>query len=154
MDSYYASSRRVETNQLSGFLTRLCAERGLNFECKQDGATQLNVPCQQNESDCGLCMLQNVEYYFRVRAISTIMYIAGISDTLCLCYCFMCVLYTMAYVWCNDHVNSCLHIDFFIECRPHIRQHIHCTQKVGTFAEQILVGLSGKMYILKPINFW
>ncbi len=43
----------------------------------------------------------------------------------------------LAYVWCNDHVNSCLHIDFFIECRPHIRQHNHCTQKVGTFVEQI-----------------
>ena len=64
-------------------------------------------------------------------------YIAGISHTLCLCYCFLCVLYMLAYVWCNDHVNSCLHIDFFIECRPHIRQRIHRTEKVGTFVEQI-----------------
>ena len=54
-------------------------------------------------------------------------YRAGISDSFCLCYYFLCVLYTLAYVWCNDHVNSCLHIDFFIECRPHIHQPIHCT---------------------------
>ena len=54
----------------------------------------------------------------------------------CLCYNFLCVLYTLAYVWCNDHVNSCLHIDIFIECRPHIRQNIHRTPKVGTFVEQ------------------
>ncbi len=64
-------------------------------------------------------------------------YIAGISDTFCLCYYFLCVLYMLAYVWCNEHVNSCLHIDFFIECRPHIHQPIHCTQKVGPFVEQI-----------------
>ena len=64
-------------------------------------------------------------------------YIAVISDIFCLCYYFLCVLYTLAHVWRNDHVNSCLHIDFFIECRPHIRQHIHHTQKVGTFVEQI-----------------
>ncbi len=63
-------------------------------------------------------------------------YIAGISYTFCLCYYFLCVLYMLAYVWCNDHVNSCLHIDFFSECRPHIHQPIHCTQKVGTFVEQ------------------
>ena len=30
-----------------------------------------------------------------------------------------------------------LHIAFFIKCRPHIHQHIHHTQKVGTFVEQI-----------------
>ena len=64
-------------------------------------------------------------------------YIAGIIDMFCLCYCLLCVLYTLAYVWGNDHVDSCLHIHFFIECRPHIRQHIHLTQKVGTFVEQI-----------------
>ncbi len=64
-------------------------------------------------------------------------YIDGISDQFCLCYCFLCVLYTLAYVWCNDHVDSSLHIDFFIECRPHIRKHINRTQKVGTFVEQI-----------------
>ncbi len=65
-----------------------------------------------------------------------LLYIAGISYTFCLCYYFLCVLYMLAYVWCNDHVNSCLHIDFFSECRPHIHQLIHCTQNVGTFVEQ------------------
>ncbi len=64
-------------------------------------------------------------------------YIAGISDTFCLCYYFLCVLYTLAYVWGNDPVISCLYIDFFMECRPHIHQPIHCTQNVGTFVEQI-----------------
>ncbi len=55
----------------------------------------------------------------------------------CLCYYFLCVLYMLAYVWGNDLVISCLHIDFFMECRPHIHQPIHCTQNVGTFVEQI-----------------
>ena len=63
--------------------------------------------------------------------------IAGIKDTLCLCYCFLCVLFTLAYVWWNDPANSCLHIDYSIECSPHIHQPIHHTQKVGTFVEQI-----------------
>ena len=79
-------------------------------------------------------------YYMKIFIVKNIptsaRYIAGISDTLCLCYCFLCVLYVLAYVWCNDHANSCLHIDFFFECRPHIRQHTHRTQKVGTFVEQ------------------
>ncbi len=61
-------------------------------------------------------------------------YIARIIDTFCLCYYFLCVLYTLAYVWGNDPVISCLHIDFFMECRPHIHQPI---QNVGTFVEQI-----------------
>ncbi len=55
----------------------------------------------------------------------------------CTCYYFLCVLYTLSYVWDNDPVISCLHIDFFIECRPHIHQPIHCTQNVGTFVEQV-----------------
>lgn len=49
------------------FLKCLCAEQGYRFEASE-GARQLNVPVQQNESDCGLCMLQNVEMYFRVGA--------------------------------------------------------------------------------------
>ncbi len=65
------------------------------------------------------------------------LYIAGTSDTFCLCYYFLCVLYTLAYVWGNNPVISCLHIDFFMECRSHIHQPIHCTQNVGTFVEQI-----------------
>ena len=48
-----------------------------------------------------------------------------------------CATHTPAHVQRNNHVNSCLHIDFFIEYRPHIRQHIHRTQKAETFAEQI-----------------
>ena len=75
--------------------------------------------------------------HISIETCSCSVYIAGIIDMFCLCYCFLCVLYTLAYVWCNDHVNSCLHIDFFIECRPHICQHIHRTQNVGTFVEQI-----------------
>ncbi len=55
----------------------------------------------------------------------------------CLCYYFLCVLYTLEYVWGHDPVISCLHIDFFMECRAHIYQPIHCTQNVGTFVEQI-----------------
>ena len=68
---------------------------------------------------------------------SIVIYIAGISDTFCLCYYSLCVLYTLAYVWGNDPVISCLHIDFFMECRPHIHHPTHCTQNVGTFVEQL-----------------
>ncbi len=55
----------------------------------------------------------------------------------CQCYYFLCVLFTLAYVWGNDPVISGLHIDFFMECRSNIHQPIHCTQNVGTFVEQI-----------------
>ncbi len=84
------------------------------------------------------CIVQNCFLHlFKVTQKRRFGYIAGISHMLCLCYCFLCVLYTLAYVWRNDHVNSCLHIDFFIECRPHIHQRIQRTEKVGTFVEQI-----------------
>ncbi len=78
----------------------------------------------------------NIKYFKSKVRSEAVLYIAGISYTFCLCYYFLCVLYMLAYVWCNDPVISCVRIDFFSECRPHVHQPIHCTQNVGTFVEQ------------------